>query len=167
MLELLAIAAFALLAAGGALYAAFVRHTLHCIIGLGVTLFGVAGIFLYLGSPFVAAMQILIYIGGVSVAMVFALMLSVSLASRVEHSRWKVVGAILAAGFFFTSMAALITSTDFPLREEPLPPDAWAVTEIGHAFLTTYNVVFIGLSLTLLLAILAAVLVAGKEVEEL
>ncbi len=165
MIETIAVSFFALLAIGAAVYAALVRHTLHCIISLAVTLFGVAGIFLSLGSPFVAAMQILIYIGGISVAMVFALMLSVSLARKVEHSFRKVVGSIVAAGAFFTAMAVLIMTTEFPVREEPAPAEQWAVANIGHAFLTNYNVVFIGLSLTLLLAILAAVLVAGREEE--
>lgn len=154
---------FILLTISGAIYAAFVRHTLYCIIALGVTLFGVAGVFLSLGSPFVAAMQVLIYIGGISVAMVFALMLSVSLATRIELSPTKVFASVLAASLFFGSMAWLILSTDFPLREEPAPREAWSLSAIGHAFLTDYNLVFEGLSLVLLLAIIAAIIVAKKD----
>lgn len=167
MIETLVILLFILLAISGAVFAALVPHTLHCIIGLGVTLFGVAGIFLYLGSPFLASMQILIYIGGISVAMVFALMLSVSLAKRMRHSRRKVMLSALTGLIFFVPMAYLISSTEFPLREEAAPAEAWSVANLGHAFLTTYSPVFIGLSICLSLAIIAAVLVARREADKL
>ncbi|MCC5877302.1 MAG: NADH-quinone oxidoreductase subunit J [Candidatus Sumerlaeia bacterium] len=166
MIATLVIAAFMILAMAGAIYAALVPHTLHCIIGLGLTLFGVAGIYLYLGSPFVAAMQILIYIGGISVAMVFALMLSVSLAKKMKHSEIKVILSSIAAILFLAVMARLIMTTEFPLREEPAGAAAWGVEQIGHGFLTTYSPLFIGLAICLSVAIIAAVLVARREADK-
>jgi NADH:ubiquinone oxidoreductase subunit 6 (subunit J) len=161
-METIIISLFLLLSVAAAVYASLVRHTLYCIIGLGLTLFGIAGVFLYLGSPFVAAMQILIYIGGISVAMVFALMLSVSLSRPVIHS-WKKVAATVAVGVsFFAVMAAMILTTDFHLRETPAPDADWALPRVGHEFLTTYNLAFEGLSLALLMAIVAAILVAHR-----
>lgn len=167
MIETLAILVFVVLAISGAVFAALVPHTLHCIIGLGVTLFGVAGIFLYLGSPFLASMQILIYIGGIGVAMVFALMLSVSLAKRMRHSGKKVALSVLAGTLFFLPVAFLILSTEFRLREEPTAAEAWSVANLGHALMTTYSPVFVGLSVCLSLAIVAAVLVARREADNL
>ena len=71
MLEQAVIYTFvALVLIGGGL-AAFSRQILYAIIGLGISLLGLAGLFLNLGSPFVAAMQVLIYIGGITVAIVF------------------------------------------------------------------------------------------------
>lgn len=163
MIATIVITVFMILAMAGAIYAALVPHTLHCIIGLGVTLFAVAGIYLYLGSPFVASMQILIYIGGISVAMVFALMLSVSLAKRMRHSGTKVFLSIAAGFFFLAIMARLILTTEFPLRDEPVEASAWGVEQIGHGFLTTYSPLFIGLAICLSVAIIAAVLVARRE----
>lgn len=162
MIEALVISAFFLLTVGAAVYSALVPHTLHCIIGLGVVLFCVAAVFLYLGSPFVAAVQVLIYIGGISVAMLFALMLSVSLSRPVHHARGKVLASIAIAVSFFAVMAALVVSAEFPLREEALGADAWSPARIGEEFLTTYNLAFQGLALALLLAIMAAVLIAKR-----
>lgn len=166
MIENMVVLLFTSLVLAGAMVAAFIRHTLYCIIGLGVALFGLAGIFLYLGSPFVAAMQVLIYIGGIAVAMVFALMMSVSLSRQVEHRKSKVLGSVAIAAVFFAVMGWLISTATFPMRDQPAPAEEWAVAELGHAFMTTYSVVFVGLSVTLLLAIVSAVLVAKTEDHE-
>lgn len=163
MIETLVISLFFLLIVGASVYAALVPHTLHCIIGLGIVLFGVAGVFLYLGSPFVAAIQILIYIGGISVAMLFALMLSVSLSRPIYHSRKKVLASVAIALSFFAVMAALVITAEFPLREEALAAEAWSPARIGQEFLTTYNLVFQGLALALLIAIMGAVLIAKRQ----
>lgn len=151
----------ALIATGGAM-SAFAHNVLYCIIGLGVALLGAAGLFLHLGAPFVAAMQILIYIGGISIAMVFAMMLSVSLSRRRQHSFLKWAAASLCGLLFFATTGYLVVRATYP---DPVPVDAeaWQVERIGHSFLTTYNLVFEGLSLVLLLAIIGAVIVAQKE----
>lgn len=151
----------ALITTGGSM-AAFAHNVLYCIIGLGVALLGAAGLFLNLGAPFVAAMQILIYIGGISIAMVFAMMLSVSLAKRRKHSLFKWLSASLCGVLFFVTTGYLIVKTPFAVHE-PAPPEMWGPDRIGHSFLTTYNLVFEGLSLVLLLAIIGAVIVAKRE----
>ncbi|MBX3730206.1 MAG: NADH-quinone oxidoreductase subunit J [Candidatus Sumerlaeia bacterium] len=151
----------ALIATGGSM-AAFAHNVLYCIIGLGLALLGSAGLFLHLGTPFVAAMQVLIYIGGISIAMVFAMMLSVSLAKRRQHSVVKWSAASLCGVVFFATAGFLIVTATYPVAE-PTTPEMWEVRRIGHAFLTTYNLVFEGLSLVLLLAIIGAVIVAKKE----
>ncbi len=150
------------LVVGGAVTAVFVRHVLYSIIGLGITLLGLAGLFLYLGSPFVAAMQVLIYIGGISVAMVFALMLSGAMTKPIPTEARRVALACLGGLLFFGVLAAQIWKTTF-LAAPEIDPAAWSVKHIGHSFLTDYNVVFEGLSLILLVAIIGSVLVARRE----
>jgi NADH-quinone oxidoreductase subunit J len=162
MTETIALYIMAALVIVGGCMTAFVRHVLYCIIGLGISLLGVAGMFLYLGSPFVAAMQVLIYVGGITVAMVFAMMLSVAFSKRLALKPRKLILALITGLIFFVPLAWLITGTSFELVE-PAGPEAWAPSEIGHSFLTTYNLVFEALSLVLLLAIIGAVLVARQE----
>jgi NADH-quinone oxidoreductase subunit J len=153
---------FVVLAVAGAVAVATVRHVLQSIIALGVCLFGLAGIFLYLGSPFVAAMQVLIYIGGISVAMVFAMMLSVSMARKVPLDGKKLLLAGVVALLFFVGVAPVIANASFP-EAAALPADAWSVEKIGKAFVGPFNVVFEMLSLVLLVAIIGAILVAKKD----
>ena len=60
----------------GALIAVGARNIFHNVLGLAVALFGVSGLFVYLNSPFVALMEILIYVGAICIAICFAVMLS-------------------------------------------------------------------------------------------
>lgn len=162
MIETAAVCLFVLLAAGGAVAVAFLRHVLQAIIGLGLCLFGMAGLFLALGSPFVAAMQVLIYIGGISVAMVFAMMLSVAMSQKVEFDIKKTSLAIGTAVLFSASVAPLIIDAKFA-TPGAVPAEAWELKQIGTGFSTTYNVVFEALSLVLLVAIVGAVLIAKRD----
>ena len=88
-------------ALAGASLAVTTRNILHAILGLAVALMGIAGLFLYLHSPFLAAMEVLIYVGGISVAMVFAVMLSYSISAQQESEGLtrKILGFIPAAAF--------------------------------------------------------------------
>ena len=147
----------------GAVMAAAVRRVLYPVLWLGLSLLGLSGLFLALGSPFVAAMQMLIYIGGISVLMVFAVMLSVSMsAPRARRDRVKMSAAAAGAIAFFGVMTPVLLSAEFggaPAYEEP----AWDVSRIGHALLQQYNVPFEALSLLLSIAIIGALMIARKE----
>ena len=164
MLEQTVVYLFVALVLIGGCLAAFSRQVLYAIIGLGISLLGLAGLFLSLGSPFVAAMQVLIYIGGITVAIVFAMMLSIAMSVRPpDPDVRKSLFAIVCAALFFASITALIRDTPFPQVAAPASEKAWSVGALGHALLTHYNLVFETLSLILLLAIVGAILIARKE----
>ncbi|MHB1340339.1 MAG: NADH-quinone oxidoreductase subunit J [Coriobacteriia bacterium] len=73
-LEMLALVLAGLLALGGALVVAFTTDVMRLVLGLGTFLLGVAGLFLYFGLAFLAAAQVFVYVGGVLVLVVFAVM---------------------------------------------------------------------------------------------
>lgn len=146
----------------GAFIAVSVRNVLHAVFGLAIALLAVGGMFLYLGSPFVAAMEVLIYVGGISVAMVFAVMLSQAISSLDEGEGWarRVLGGIPALAFL-CMIVPIITGMEVKTPVE-MPEAAWSVEAIGHALLTRYNLVFELLSVVLLLAILGAIAIAQR-----
>jgi NADH-quinone oxidoreductase subunit J len=154
---------FVALVLAGGLMAALSRPVLHTIIGLGIALLGIAGLFLQLGSPFVAAMQLLIYLGGITVAIVFAMMLSQAMSEPAPPpSTPKRVFAAVAALLFGAGVYRLLGATSFadaPAAGE----EAWAVGRIGKAFLGPYNLVFEALSVVLLAAIIGAILIARRR----
>lgn len=145
----------------GALFAVSVRNVLHAIFGLAVSLLGVAGMFLVLGSPFVAAMEVLIYVGGISVAMIFAVMLSTVVLRRPDGARRQVLAAAVAFAFFI-AVALVIVNTDLG-SEAHTAPEAWSVAAIGEDLLTHYNVVFELLSVVLLTAIVGAIVISRRD----
>ncbi len=152
------------IAVAGAIVAVSLNNILHAVFGLAVSLLGVAGIFLALGSPFIAAMEVLIYVGGISVAMVFAVMLSYSIASKPQvASTTRRTIALVASTSFFLAVAFTIHGTTFEAHD--VVADG-SVASIGRDLLTHYNLVFEVLSLILLVAIMGAISLAKRDKEE-
>jgi len=163
-----------LISVAGAVVAVGVKNIVHAIFGLGVSLAGLALAFLLLGTPFVASMQVLIYIGGITIAMVFAVMLSsMGKHESREGYRRQVLAAIVSV-LFFAAMASVVVGTDFgalsPSGSGTLTPDeleaAWSIKAIGRALLDHYNVAFELLSVVLLLAIVGAITIAARHAQE-
>jgi len=146
----------------GAIIAATRRNIVHAVFGLAIALLGVALAFLSLGSPFVAAMQVLIYIGGILIAMVFAVMLSRTATHAEPDGLWRRVFAVIAAALLFVAIAPALVNADF--GPAPAVADgAWSLKVIGSSLLDRYNVVFELLSVVLLLAIVGAIAIARRE----
>ena len=144
----------------GALIAVFPRNILYNVLGLIVCLTGVAGIFLYLGSPFIALMELLIYVGAICISIIFAIMLSRPLHLSLPKRRLPKVGLALGVGaVVFLTLSTIIYSTDW--QPAQVRGDDWSVTTLGKYLLTRYDLVFEAISLVLLVAILGAIIISG------
>ena len=150
----------------GAIIGVGARRIVHAIFGLGISLAGVALAFGLLRSPFVAAMEVLIYIGGITVAMVFAVMLSSGGRNEPGEGTLRRALAALAALLFLVSVGLVISGTDFGPTPETAD-HAWSVQQIGRDLLNRFNVVFELLSVVLLLAIVGAITIASHGDESL
>jgi len=144
----------------GALIAVLPRNILHNVLGLILCLTGVAGLFLYLGSPFIALMELLIYVGAICISMVFAIMLSRPLhLSLPARSPVKLVLALAVGAGVFIMLSALVFRTGW----HPAATRAadWSIAGLGGYLLTRYELVFEVISLLLLVAILGAIIITG------
>jgi NADH:ubiquinone oxidoreductase subunit 6 (subunit J) len=70
---------FSLFSLGGALGVVTTRNLIHSTLYLILSLFGAAGLFVLLSAPFLAAVQVLVYIGAIAILIVFAVMLTRSM----------------------------------------------------------------------------------------
>jgi NADH-quinone oxidoreductase subunit J len=124
----------------GALIAVGARNIFHNVLGLALSLIGVAGIFIYLNSPFVALMEILIYVGAICIAICFAIMLSQpQYLKGPPRSFLKSLGAVLGAGAVLGFLTLLTKKTVWvPAAERSKD---WSVTTIGHYLLTNYALI--------------------------
>jgi len=143
----------------GALIAVAARNIFHNVLGLALCLLGVAGLFLYLNSPFVALMEILIYVGAICIAICFAIMLSEPLyLPRPPRSIIKILGGVVGAGLVLVFLALLTKKTQWvPAAERSTD---WSITTLGHYLLTNYALIFEVISLILLVAMLGAMVIA-------
>jgi len=145
---------------GGAAIAVFPRNIVYNVLGLVVALAGVAGLYLFLGSFFIALMQLLIYVGAICIAIVFAIMLSRPLHLEAPQRRVpKVALATAASTIFLVATVSVGLKTKWVAATERSAD--WSVETIGHMLLTKYNLVFEVISLVLLVAIIGAILTAG------
>ncbi len=144
----------------GAAIAVFPRNILYNVLGLALALAGIAGFYLFLGSFFIALMQLLIYVGAICIAIVFAIMLSRPL--HLETPRRgipKVALGLAASSIFFVAAASVALRTQWVPAVERVSD--WSVEAIGHVLLTRYELVFELISLVLLVAIIGAIVTAG------
>jgi NADH:ubiquinone oxidoreductase subunit 6 (subunit J) len=145
----------------GALLAVMTTRLIRSVCGLAVCCIGLAGLYYFLHSPFLALMEILIYVGAVCVTIVFAIMLAETQEPARQETRG---GTILWGGTALAVAAALFwglvrLGTRFPWPK-PAPINDGSIQAIGRSLLTSYSMAFELISLALLVAILGAVAIA-------
>jgi NADH-quinone oxidoreductase subunit J len=146
----------------GALIAVISHRIIRSVCGLAISCLGLAGLYYFLHSPFLALMEILIYIGAVCVTIVFAIMLAEpdepAPLQRTARDWLLAGGALIVCGAIFFGLWRLGSGFDWT------PPAALVnkgtVKDIGISLLTTYSVAFELISLALLVAILGALAIA-------
>jgi NAD(P)H-quinone oxidoreductase subunit 6 len=163
-----AIAVFYLFAAvtiAGAGWVAFSRKIVHSAFALLATFFGVAGLYAFLAADLVAVVQVLVYIGGILVLILFAVMLTSRIGSlRVSNpSLGTVPGLIICA---VVAAISIIVAVRVFGHGTPAPAEA-TTAKIGHALLSTYVLPFEVISILLLAVLLGAVTLArGHQRDE-
>jgi NADH-quinone oxidoreductase subunit J len=151
----------AFVAYGG--YVAMRAHYLmNAVLGLALSLLGVAGLFFYLGSQFLALMQILICIGAVCIIIAFGVM--VGPKPKLEAEK-RVIGRrnlLLALGACLTIML-LLTSTIMAAKwtQAPARTGDFSVRYLGENLLNQFCLPFELISVLLLVAIIGALIISG------
>jgi NADH:ubiquinone oxidoreductase subunit 6 (subunit J) len=145
----------------GAVIAAASRRLVYSVSGLALSFVGLAGLYVFLNSPFLALMQILVYVGAVCVVIMFALMLADSLDEKAASRSRAVLAGIasfLVASMLAVALIVLIGKTTWMAKAAPV--DAGSVQDLGRALLGRFGLAFELISVVLLLAILGALVVA-------
>ena len=144
----------------GALIATSARSLIRSVAGLALCFLGVAGLYYYLNSPFVALMQILIYVGAICVTIIFAVMLAESSELKQVIRRNVLVGplAFLVSGLLVFALAGLAVRTEW--LAAPCPINRGTVEDLGQSLLTTYSMSFELISVVLLVAVVGSLVLA-------
>ncbi len=152
----------------GALLATCSQRMIRAVLGLVVCFIGIAGIYYFLNSPFVALMQLLIYVGAVAVTICFAIMLADPDDDKLTAKTPGLAGpfAVLLGGTVTWALAyAAMTAT---WMTPAVKVNAGTARDLGESLLTTYSMVFELVSIVLLIAILGSLVVArsGRDKTE-
>jgi NADH-quinone oxidoreductase subunit J len=151
----------AVLVLGASLGVVLARNLFHSVLWLALALVGTAGLFVLLHAEFLAAVQVLLYAGGVVTIVVFAIMLTERLVgdSLRQTNRGIAAGAVVAA-VVFVGLAGTILRAPRPVA--PPAPDL-ATAALGRAVLTEWVLAFEVLGVLLVAALLGALYLARTE----
>ncbi len=157
------IVAFWLLAAltvGSALAVVAVRDLIRAVVLLITSFLGVTGLFITLSADFVAVVQVLIYVGAISVLLLFAIMLTPR-ASRDNAETFFRIPGILLAGLVAFTISLISLDTDWTVVERGGFEET--ASAIGEALLDKYVLPFEMAAVLLLVAMLGAILLVHPE----
>ncbi len=159
--------ACAVVAVVPALFVLFSRDIVNMAFWLILSLAGFAGLYLQLGAGFLGFTQVVVYIGGILILMLFGIMLTqrMDVPLREKHS-WVFVLPGVVAGFLI--MGGLVfMALGVPWKEVDPAPAKFVGEEIGASFMSTFILPFEAVSILLLVAMVgASYLARGREESE-
>lgn len=152
----------AIICLSGALFMLLAKDVLHAVLGLLMTLLGVAGLFFIAGAEFLAVSQIMVYAGGIIVLILFGVMITNGSKAIIQRSLWKhrifQLTIVSALFILFAYVSLMVWQPEAGLQIRYL-----GIKQIGFSLLTQYLIPF-EFSIVLLLAVLVgASVVAVKK----
>jgi NADH-quinone oxidoreductase subunit J len=151
---------YAAIAIAGALGLVLATKLLHGVLSLFATLVAMGGLYLLLGMEFLAAMQLFVYGGAITILVMFALMLSGPGAEQDDRAplrkRW--LPAIVAVAFF-VAIAMVIWRTQWDI----VPPHVLDTASIATILFSRYVLPFEIAGLSLTIALIGSVVIARQD----
>ncbi|MBC7813607.1 MAG: NADH-quinone oxidoreductase subunit J [Burkholderiales bacterium] len=165
----LTFAVFSILTLGGGAGVVYSRNLIHSALYLIVSLFGVSGLFILLSAPFLAAVQVLVYIGAIAILIIFAVMLTQSMTQmRAILNRQAWLSALVMGLMFVLLVVAVIWpvfGTGGSRADIPVSDMVATTRDLGVALVdgNQYVLPFEVASLLLTAAMIGAIVIARDE----
>ena len=148
----------------GAMVVVLSPKILHSTFGLLLSLFGVGGIYVSLGADFLGLTQILVYVGGVLVLLLFGLMLSKENPLELESSRLINKSKKLSIPVILLfGILTLVSQNYLGYSNQIVLPEGSQVSQIGVEIMTKYLLPFEAISILLLIALIGASYLARRK----
>jgi NADH-quinone oxidoreductase subunit J len=154
-----ALAGLTLVAASGVMLS---RNLLHAVLFLIVAFIGVAGFFVLLSADFIAMAQVIIYVGAISVLVLFAVLLTPRAGRNNGETRVAIMAVPLAVAL---AAVFIFVITDTAWSTVASSPELTG-RELGNALLTTWALPFEIASVLLTAALVGSIMLARTPEEE-
>jgi NADH-quinone oxidoreductase subunit J len=161
----LVIGAFILVAA---VLAVTARNIIHAALWLIASFFAVGALYFLMEAEFLGVAQVLVYVGAISILILFAIMLTRDTTNAEDHRmdrRWW-TALVAAAALFGLLLAPTVLTTEWATVPPPQPGQPAGIAtarEIGTAFMREYLLPFEVASILLLVALVGAIVIAFEE----
>ncbi len=155
---------FAAVMLGGALLVVVLRDIIRAGLAMMVSFAGLAGLYVVLGAPLIAAAQVLIYIGAISVLVLFAIMLTQTKAAPVRLVfQTQAIPAAIASAVLAILIAVAVTATDWGAVASRV---STATDALARVLFDDYVLAFEVVGVLILAAVIGAVFLARREEQE-
>ena len=165
MIKMIIFNIFILLSIIPSFWVAFSSDIVHAAFSLLFTFFGVAGLYVLLGADFIGVVQVIIYIGGILVLIIFGVMMTER--GKMLHLTVQLPGRIFAAILSLIILVGLflaIIRTPWPIVPSPAAPGPTSAA-MGELILSKYLIPFEVVALLLLASLVGAVLIVRRSVK--
>jgi len=153
---------FAILTVGSAAVVVFSRSMIYSAFSLLFTFFGVAALYAFLGADFLAATQVVIYVGGILILLLFGVMLTHKLYDLdLRTESYQFFPGLLVVAAVFLTLAGVILRTEW--YRGPERAVAPTTREIGKLFMRDYILPFEVASIFLLVALIGAAMIVRRR----
>jgi len=147
---------------GAALAVVTSKNLFHSALFMVLSFVGVAGLYVLLEAGFLAAVQILVYVGAIAILIIFAIMLTRRLMAKdlvQRNAQWGV--SSLVALLFFAVLGFVLLRVNWPVVEAAVPRESISI--LGQELMSTYAVPFEVASVLLLVALVGSIIIARER----
>ena len=161
-LDVVAFWGLAILLIGSALAVVLTKNLFHSVLWLALTLTAVAGIFLSLDAEFLAAVQLLLYAGGVITIVVFAIVVTERLVGeRITQVSRRLLTGVILAGALLVALLRFLRGAELPVERPVVAVDVTRV--LGQVLMTEFVLPFELLAVLLVIGLLGALYFARPD----
>ena len=147
---------------GSALAVVLSKNLFHAVLWLALALTGTAGVFLLLDAEFLAAVQLLLYAGGVVTIVVFAIVVTERLVGeRLSQTSRRIGGGAVVTAALLAAIVTAIAQRPLAVVRPPMAEDLTRI--IGETVLTRFVLPFELLAVLMLAALMGAIYFARPE----
>jgi NADH-quinone oxidoreductase subunit J len=153
---------FAAITVISAIFVVTTKNVVHSAFYLLFTLFGIAGLYITLGADFVGIVQLIVYVGGILILILFGVMLTNKVTSvQIKTGTVQLLPASVAVGVLAGFIIYIFNNTSWFTKTNAVTSTS-TLTEIGTLFMNQYAVAFELLGIVLLIALIGAASMARK-----
>lgn len=140
------------------------KNIIYAAFSLLVTLFGVAGLYVLLGSDFIAIVQLMVYVGGILILLIFGVMLTHKITNiEIKTGSLQILPSLIGMTILAVAFLVIIFHTQWQIQPEAMPQTT--TKELGRLLLTDYVLIFELLGILLLVVLIGAASISRREQE--
>lgn len=167
IVQILAFAVLTVMTLGGGLGVVSSRNLFHSALFLVLSLAGVVGYYVLLDAGFLAVVQLMVYIGAISILIIFAIMLSRGMmvaGQKQRNDQWWM--GLLVGFLVFVVLVVVVWQVAWPIADvQALQSPNTDIGQLGVALLGPYVIPFEVVSVLLLAALIGAIILARETTE--